>query len=57
MKRAYNILIKNNRVQKGPVVVETDPQGKVLGWHPLMEEEPFVEWVGGQVTIDSFHVK
>ena len=29
------------------VVVETDADGRFLGFHHLKGEEPFVEWRGG----------
>ena len=48
MKRAYHdILLPDGTLQQGPVVVETDETGCLLGWYPLQQEEAFVEWVGG----------
>lgn len=32
---------------EGPLVVETDDNGRFLSWHPLLREEPFTEWRGG----------
>ena len=42
MKRAYHdILLPDGTLQQGPVVVETDAEGRFLSWHLLEEEEPF----------------
>lgn len=52
MKRAYHdILLPDGTLQHGPVVVETDAEGRFLSWHPLEEEEPFTEWVGGTYSV------
>ncbi|MBQ8454658.1 MAG: hypothetical protein IJ537_04855 [Bacteroidaceae bacterium] len=48
MKRAYHdIRLPDGTVKKGPLVVETDDEGRFLAWHLLLQEEPFTEWVGG----------
>ena len=48
MKRAYHDIILPDGIHRhGPVVVETDEEGRFLSWHHLKEEEPFTEWVGG----------
>ena len=48
MKRAYHdILLPDGTLQRGPVIVETDEKGQFLRWHPLLQEEPQTEWVGG----------
>ena len=48
MRRAYHaICLPDGTLHQGPVVVETDAEGHLLGWHDLLEEEPFTEWVGG----------
>ena len=48
MKRAYHdICLPDGTLQQGPVVVETDSEGRLLDWHKLQGEEPFTEWVGG----------
>ena len=49
MKRAYHdMILPDGTLQKGPLVVETDDRdGSFLSWHPLLEEEPCTEWVGG----------
>lgn len=48
MKRAYHdILLPDGTRRKGPLVVETDSEGRFLSWHPLQQEEPSTEWVGG----------
>ena len=47
MRRAYHdIILPDGTRQEGPVVVETDAQGHVLGWHKLQEEEANTEWIG-----------
>jgi hypothetical protein len=66
MKRAYHdILLPDGTLQQGPVVVETDAEGRFLSWHPLNEEVPsevpgkwcsnteesFTEWVGGTYSV------
>lgn len=35
------------------VVVEVDEQGRYLSHHPLRGEEPFVEWMGGELKMDN----
>ena len=68
MKRAYHdILLPDGTLQHGPVVVETDAEGRFLGWHLLGEEAPpapetlgrwctnteeaFTEWIGGTYVV------
>ena len=52
MKRAYhNILLQDGTLKQGPVIVETDSEGRLLSWRPLKEEEAFTEWVGGTYTV------
>lgn len=52
MKRAYHdILLPDGTLQHGPVVVETDEDGRFLGWHLLKEEEAFTEWLGGTYMV------
>lgn len=47
MKRGYHrFQAADGRVYQH-VVVEFDSQGRMLSWHELQGEEPFVEWVGG----------
>ena len=69
MKRAYHdILLPDGTLQQGPVVVETDAEGRFLSWHLLeaeeppapevlskwcsSTEEPFTEWLGGTYSVD-----
>ena len=48
MKRAYHdILLPDGTLRRGPVTVETDDDGNLVGWHQILEEEPFTEWIGG----------
>ena len=52
MKRAYHdILLADGTLLTGPVVVETNRDGSIVGWHLLEEEEPFTEWVGGTYSV------
>ena len=52
MKRAYHqIRLPDGSIHEGPIVVETDSDGTLIGWHLLKEEEAFTEWVGGTRTI------
>ena len=54
MNRAYHdIILPDGHLQDGPVVVETDQNGRFLSWHPLEGEEPFTEWIGG--TYFAYH--
>ena len=47
-KRAYHdILLPDGTLHQGPIVVETDREGHVVGWHEMQGEEPFTEWIGG----------
>jgi len=48
VKRAYHsVLLADGTSVEGPVVVETDAEGKLIGWHKLEEEEASTEWLGG----------
>lgn len=54
MKRAYHqLILPDGTCQEGPVVVETDAEGRLIGWHLLQGEEPFTEWVGGVASLRS----
>lgn len=60
MKRAYHdIILSDGTLQHGPVVIETDTQGRFLDWHLLQEEEASTEWVGGtyNLSINTLQVK
>lgn len=53
-KRAYHdILLPDGTLQQGPIVVETDGRGRVLGWHEMQGEEPFTEWIGGTFSMSD----
>lgn len=43
----HRIMLQTGLVIEGPVVVSLDADNTVLEWHPLLAEEPMVEWVGG----------
>ena len=47
MNKAYHKLILEDGTIYNMVVVRLDEHGRYLGHHPLRQEEPFVEWVGG----------
>ena len=52
MRRAYHdIRLSDGTVQSGPIIVETDEEGRLLRWHKLQAEEPFTEWVGGTFQV------
>ena len=54
MKRAYHsICLADGTLQQGPVVVETDDEGRFIGWHKLEGEEPFTEWIGGTFPLNE----
>lgn len=54
IKRGYHRLITvEGKVVEGPIVLETTEEGMFLSFHPLLEEEPYTEWVGGERRIDS----
>lgn len=49
MKRlAFHRLILPNGEVVPMAVCEFDDSGRLLSWHTLKGEEPFVEWVGGE---------
>lgn len=45
--RAYNKVVLRDGTLQTLVVVCFDDGGRYLSHHPLLAEEPFVEWVGG----------
>lgn len=48
MKRAYHDLLRKDKsVIHGPLVIEFDPEERIISWHPLLHEEHSTEWVGG----------
>ncbi len=57
----YHHLVLPNGGRQDMVVVEVDEQGRYLRHHPLQGkvsaasfiEEPFVEWVGGTLEVNS----
>ena len=49
--RAYHHLILPDGTTHSLVVVRFDDDGKVLDFHPLQGEEPFVEWEGGTLDL------
>ena len=54
MKRAYHdILLADGTLLAGPVVVETNIEGHLVGWHLLDGEEPFTEWIGGTYSVEQ----
>ena len=55
MNRAYHTLILEDGTICNMVVVRLDEHGHYLDHHPLCQEEPFVEWVGG--TLDCRKVR
>lgn len=58
MKRAYHdIILSDGTRHQGPVVAETDSDGRLTGWHKLQEEEPFTEWIGGTYDLSEMNLR
>ena len=53
-KQCFHRLVKPDGTELRMVVVETDSDGRFLGFHHLQEEEPFVEWCGGTYRLPVF---
>ncbi|MCR5779591.1 MAG: hypothetical protein K6G70_03500 [Bacteroidaceae bacterium] len=51
MKRGYHTLVMPDGTCHHLVVVEFSDDGRFLSFHPLVGEEPFVEWVGGTLDL------
>ena len=49
--RAYNRVFLPDGTLQMLVVVCFDGGGRYLSHHPLLAEEPFVEWVGGSFDL------
>ena len=46
-KQGFHRLVMPDGSERRMVVVETDADGRFLGFHHLKGEDPFVEWRGG----------
>ena len=58
MKEAYHeIVLPDGRLVEGPVVCETDRDGRLLSWHPLQQEEPFTLWRGGRKEFSTLTIE
>lgn len=54
IKRAYHRIQYSDGVTiEGPLVLEFDEDGSLYSYHPLREEEPNTEWMGGCFYIDN----
>lgn len=51
MQKAYHRLVLPDGTVHQQVVVCFDADGRFLSFHPLVGEEPFVEWVGGTLDL------
>ena len=52
LKGFHHLILPDGR-REDMVVVEFDDEGRYLSHHRLSDEEPFVEWIGGTLTIDN----
>ncbi len=55
--KGYHHLILPDGSRDDMVVVELDDQGNYIAHHPLRDEEPFVEWVGGELEVKNEKLK
>lgn len=54
MKRAYHRIVNaDGTAEEGPVLVETDASGRLVGWRRLRREESNTEWVGGDFRMED----
>lgn len=51
MKRAYHRLVLPDGTVHHMVVCTFNDAGEFIEWHPLQGEEPYVEWVGGEIKL------
>ncbi len=51
--KAYNTLILPDGTHHNLVVVHFNKNGQYQGFHPLIAEEPFVEWIGGTLDLST----
>ncbi len=52
-RKAYHrLVLPSGEVIPHPIVIY-DEEGNILSWHPMTHEEPFTEWVGGEVAVGS----
>ena len=49
----YHHIVLPDGHREDMVVVEVDDLGHYLSHHPLRGEEPFVEWVGGELEVKN----
>lgn len=50
-KYGYHHVVFPDGHREDMVVVEFDDSGRYLTHHPLRAEEPFVQWLGGTLTL------
>ncbi|GEM_PF-1236499 len=53
-KIACHTLYLPSGIRLSGVVMELDADGYLSGWHPLVAEEPFVEWRSGVCVVLPF---
>lgn len=51
MLQAYHRLIMPDGTEHSMVAVELDADGRLVSFHTLQGEEPFVEWKGGVLRL------
>lgn len=51
MKRAYHRLLLPDGTVHRLVVCTFSDDGELIEWHPLLGEEPGVEWIGGEIKL------
>lgn len=52
-KYGYHHVVFPDGHREDMVVVEFDDSGRYLTHHPLHAEEPFVQWLGGTLTLSQ----
>ena len=57
MLKAYHRLILPDGTIHHLVVVEFDHAGHLKSFHPLLQEEPFVKWIGGTLDLTDYKMK
>lgn len=51
-RKAYNRIIYNGKIYQ-QAIVERNDNGEILRVYEFTAEEPFTEWIGGTLEIES----
>lgn len=51
-RKAYNRVTYNGKEYR-QAIVERDDEGNIINVYEFTEEEPFTEWIGGTIEIQS----